>query len=107
MIRKGQIPANGTTPFQTFAELADSRAALQARERHLNAEHSRLNASLAPLKRERERLEAALNSYSRYGEGARNALRLDHPGIVRIFDAGEGGIARIARDHLAAGAPTA
>ena len=22
MIRKGQIPANGTTPFQTFAELA-------------------------------------------------------------------------------------
>ena len=67
---------------QTFAELADSRAALQARERHLNAEHSRLNASLAPLKRERERLEAALNSYSRYGEGARNALRLDHPGIV-------------------------
>ncbi|RJF71193.1 chromosome segregation protein SMC [Deinococcus cavernae] len=67
---------------ETFAELASRRAALQARERHLNAEQSRLNASLAPLRRERERLEAALNSYSRYGEGARNALRLDHPGIV-------------------------
>jgi chromosome segregation protein len=41
-----------------------------------------VNASVAPLRRERERLEAALNSYARYGEGARNALRLDHPGIV-------------------------
>lgn len=70
------------TAEKTFEELSGTRAALQARERHLNAEQARLNASLAPLKRERERLEAALNSYARYGEGARNALRLDHPGIV-------------------------
>ncbi|MDL2345893.1 chromosome segregation protein SMC, partial [Deinococcus sp. MIMF12] len=54
----------------------------QAHARHLEGELARLNAGIAPLRRERERLEAALNSYARYGEGARNALRLDHPGIV-------------------------
>lgn len=65
-----------------FAALAAQRADAQARERHLAGELARLAAGLAPLKRERERLETALNSYARYGEGARNALQLDHPGIV-------------------------
>ena len=65
-----------------FAELAGSRDAALHHERHLSGELARVNASVAPLRRERERLEAALNSYARYGEGARNALRLDHPGIV-------------------------
>ncbi|WP_339095865.1 AAA family ATPase [Deinococcus sp. VB343] len=61
---------------------AAEREAAQARAQHLQSELARLSAGLAPLRRERERLEAALNSYARYGEGARNALRLDHPGIV-------------------------
>ncbi|THF88744.1 chromosome segregation protein SMC [Deinococcus sp. KSM4-11] len=65
-----------------YAALRDERETHTARERHLSGELARLQASLAPLRRERERLEAALNSYARYGEGARNALRLDHPGIV-------------------------
>ncbi|MFC4427522.1 AAA family ATPase [Deinococcus navajonensis] len=65
-----------------YRELAAGREATLSRERHLQAELSRLQASVAPLRRERERLEAALNSYARYGEGARNALRLDHSGIV-------------------------
>ena len=65
-----------------YAELTTGRASLQAHERHLSGELSRLQASVAPLKRERERLETTLNSYARYGEGARNALRLDHGGIV-------------------------
>lgn len=65
-----------------YAALAGRRSDAQAHERHLQNELARLNASVAPLRRERERLEAQLNSYSRYGEGARNALRLDHPGIV-------------------------
>ncbi|MFC3834519.1 MULTISPECIES: chromosome segregation SMC family protein [Deinococcus] len=65
-----------------YAALRDEREAATARDRHLSGELSRLQASVAPLRRERERLEAALNSYARYGEGARNALRLDHPGIV-------------------------
>lgn len=67
---------------QGYAALQTDREAATAHERHLNAELARVNASVAPLRRERERLEAALNSYARYGEGARNALRLDHPGIV-------------------------
>jgi chromosome segregation protein len=65
-----------------YATLAGRRADAQAFDRHLQSELARLNASVAPLRRERERLEGALNSYARYGEGARNALRLDHPGIV-------------------------
>ncbi|OOV14976.1 chromosome segregation SMC family protein [Deinococcus sp. LM3] len=67
---------------QGYAALHTEREAATAHERYLNAELARVNASVAPLRRERERLEAALNSYARYGEGARNALRLDHPGIV-------------------------
>ncbi|GAA5531787.1 chromosome segregation SMC family protein [Deinococcus aluminii] len=65
-----------------YAALAARRSDAQAHERHLSSELARLNASVAPLRRERERLEQTLNSYARYGEGARNALRLDHPGIV-------------------------
>ncbi|ASN81159.1 AAA family ATPase [Deinococcus ficus] len=65
-----------------YATLAAGREAATQHERHLTAELARVNASVAPLRRERERLEAALNSYARYGEGARNALRLNHPGIV-------------------------
>ncbi|MFC6617114.1 hypothetical protein [Deinococcus radiophilus] len=60
---------------------AQARAA-QERRGQAQAERTRLQAGLAPLRRELERLEAALNAYARYGEGARNALRLDHPGIV-------------------------
>ncbi|PNY82421.1 AAA family ATPase [Deinococcus koreensis] len=65
-----------------YAGLRGGREDAAARERHLSGELSRLQASLAPLRRESERLESALNSYARYGEGARNALRLEHPGIV-------------------------
>ncbi|WP_231881581.1 AAA family ATPase [Deinococcus puniceus] len=65
-----------------FSELAATRADAQNHARHLEAELGRVKASVAPLRRERERLEHTLNSYARYGEGARNALRLDHPGIV-------------------------
>ncbi|MPY65577.1 chromosome segregation protein SMC [Deinococcus sp. SDU3-2] len=65
-----------------YAAQAAGVAQAQAHARYLEGELARLNAGLAPLRRERERLEAALNSYARYGEGARNALRLDHPGIV-------------------------
>ncbi|MGX9686843.1 AAA family ATPase [Deinococcus wulumuqiensis] len=67
------------TRYRTQAE---QREAAQARASHLHAELARVSAALAPLRRERERLETALNSYARYGEGARNALRQDHPGIV-------------------------
>ncbi|GHF99312.1 Smc1/Cut3/Cut14 family protein [Deinococcus piscis] len=70
---------------QQAAALAQAQAqaqTLQARHQEAAAERTRLQAGLAPLRRELERLEAALNAYSRYGEGARNALRLDHPGIV-------------------------
>ena len=65
-----------------YAALAAERGTAVDHERHLSAELARVNASVAPLRRERERLETALNSYARYGEGARNALRLEHPGIV-------------------------
>ncbi|UQN06408.1 chromosome segregation SMC family protein [Deinococcus sp. QL22] len=65
-----------------FSQLAATRAEAQNHARHLEAELGRVKASVAPLRRERERLEHTLNSYARYGEGARNALRLDHPGIV-------------------------
>ncbi|MEF2279106.1 chromosome segregation SMC family protein [Deinococcus sp. YIM 134068] len=67
---------------EEYAALARRRSEAQAHERHLTSELARLSASVAPLRRERERLEGSLNSYARYGEGARNALRLDHPGIV-------------------------
>jgi chromosome segregation protein len=66
---------------QYVAHAAEREAAL-GQERHLAGELARVHASVAPLRRERERLETTLNSYARYGEGARNALRLDHPGIV-------------------------
>lgn len=56
--------------------------ALEANRRATQAEETRLSAALGPLRRELERLETALNSYARYGEGSRNALRLDHAGIV-------------------------
>ncbi|MEW6421274.1 MAG: chromosome segregation SMC family protein [Deinococcota bacterium] len=65
-----------------YAALVARRSDAQAQERHLSSELARLSASAAPLRRERERLEQSLDSYARYGEGARNALRLDHPGIV-------------------------
>ncbi|BDP41883.1 Smc1/Cut3/Cut14 family protein [Deinococcus aetherius] len=67
---------------EEYAALAGRRADAQAFERHLTAELARLNAGAQPLRRERERLEGSLNSYARYGEGARNALRQGHPGIV-------------------------
>ncbi|CAM3672493.1 AAA family ATPase [Deinococcus frigens] len=66
---------------QYTAHAAERETAVN-QERHLAGELARVNASVAPLRRERQRLETALNSYARYGEGARNALRLDHPGIV-------------------------
>ncbi|MDB5044911.1 MAG: chromosome segregation protein, partial [Deinococcus sp.] len=59
-----------------------TRQEAQNQARHLESELGRVKASVAPLRRERERLEHTLNSYARYGEGARNALRLEHPGIV-------------------------
>ncbi|MBZ9715134.1 AAA family ATPase [Deinococcus multiflagellatus] len=65
-----------------YRALQAEREAALNHERHLRGELARVNASVAPLRRERERLEQTLNSYARYGEGARNALRLDHPGIV-------------------------
>lgn len=65
-----------------YAALAAERETAAQHGRHLAGELARVNASVAPLRRERERLQATLNSYARYGEGARNALRLDHPGIV-------------------------
>ena len=65
-----------------YAAWAARRSDAQAQERHLTGELARLHASVAPLRRERERLEQTLNAYARYGEGARNALRMNHPGIV-------------------------
>lgn len=65
-----------------YAQLTGERETATARERYLSGELARINASVAPLRRERERLESTLNSYARYGEGARNALRMDHAGIV-------------------------
>ncbi|WP_291424558.1 chromosome segregation SMC family protein [Deinococcus sp.] len=65
-----------------FTTLDESRVATQQHERQLTQELAHLQASVSPLQRERERLETSLNQYARYGEGARNALRLDHPGIV-------------------------
>ncbi|AWT36301.1 Smc1/Cut3/Cut14 family protein [Deinococcus arenae] len=67
---------------QVYQSVRDEREAATQHERHLRGELARVNASVAPLRRERDRLEQTLNSYARYGEGARNALRLDHPGIV-------------------------
>ncbi|MHA0041759.1 AAA family ATPase [Deinococcus sp. PEB2-63] len=67
---------------QAYLGVRDEREAATQHERHLRGELARVNASVAPLRRERDRLEQTLNSYARYGEGARNALRLDHPGIV-------------------------
>ncbi|ADV67483.1 AAA family ATPase [Deinococcus maricopensis] len=64
------------------ADATRRRADVTARLRDVRADIARLDAARAPTVRERERLEAALNSYARYGEGARNALRLDHPGII-------------------------
>ena len=63
-------------------ERAQARERTLAEGARLRAELGRLGAEASALGRERDRLEAALNSYARYGEGARNALRLDHPGIV-------------------------
>ncbi|WP_155299271.1 AAA family ATPase [Deinococcus kurensis] len=67
---------------QAYQSVRDEREAATQHERHLRGELARVNATVAPLRRERDRLEQTLNSYARYGEGARNALRLDHPGIV-------------------------
>ncbi|GGJ29326.1 AAA family ATPase [Deinococcus roseus] len=43
---------------------------------------SKANNEKAPLERELKRLEVLLNSYARYGEGARNALNSDIEGII-------------------------
>ncbi|MDR6220457.1 chromosome segregation SMC family protein [Deinococcus soli (ex Cha et al. 2016)] len=67
---------------RAYLGVRDEREAAAQHERHLRGELARVNASAQPLRRERDRLEQTLNSYARYGEGARNALRLDHPGIV-------------------------
>ncbi|MDO4263799.1 MAG: chromosome segregation SMC family protein, partial [Deinococcus sp.] len=80
-----ELSSAAATREQQAAALAQAQAqaqTFQARRQEAVAERTRLQAGLAPLQRELERLEAALNAYSRYGEGARNALRLDHPGIV-------------------------
>ena len=66
----------------THADVLTRHAALLERERSVQAALQSVQAGLPPLRREQERLEAALNSYARYGEGPRNALRSDHPGIV-------------------------
>ncbi|MGY2892200.1 AAA family ATPase [Deinococcus sp. UYEF24] len=66
----------------THADLLTRHAALLERERAARTALQSVQAELPPLRREEERLEAALNSYARYGEGPRNALGSDHPGIV-------------------------
>ncbi|WP_407570995.1 AAA family ATPase [Deinococcus altitudinis] len=66
----------------THADVLTRHAALLERERESRAALQSVQAQLPPLRREEERLEAALNGYARYGEGPRTALRSDHPGIV-------------------------
>ena len=67
---------------RTHADALLKLAALQDREREAKSNLVRLQAELPPLKREQERLESSLNSYSRYAEGPGNALRSDHAGIL-------------------------
>lgn len=67
---------------QTLAEITNRHAQMQTSEQEMRVQLGQWAASLSPLRREKDRLEAALLSYSRYGEGARNALRLQHDGIV-------------------------
>ncbi|GGJ63169.1 AAA family ATPase [Deinococcus aquiradiocola] len=64
------------------AQAAQRHAALLDRERSVRQALQAVNAELPPLRRELERLEGSLNSYARYAEGPRNALRSDHAGIV-------------------------
>ena len=66
----------------THADVLARHAALLEREREARSTLQSVQAELPPLRREQERLEVALNSYARYGEGPRNALRSDHPGII-------------------------
>ncbi|MFC4453350.1 chromosome segregation SMC family protein [Deinococcus sonorensis] len=65
-----------------LAGMGEAGTTLRERQRQLQAELSAVQAARAPLQRERTRLEGLLNSYARYGEGARHALNSDHPGIV-------------------------
>ncbi|GGK94775.1 AAA family ATPase [Deinococcus radiotolerans] len=80
--RLGHARAAREQAEQAYLSVREEREAAVHHDRHLRGELARVNASVAPLRRERDRLEQTLNSYARYGEGARNALRLDHPGIV-------------------------
>gem|GEM_PF-187547 len=67
---------------EKHAAVLERHAALLGRERDARTDLQRVQAETPPLRRELERLKASLNSYARYGEGPRNALRSDHPGIV-------------------------
>ena len=67
---------------RTHADALLKLVTLQDREREAKSNLVRLQAELPPLKREQERLESSLNSYSRYAEGPGNALRSDHAGIL-------------------------
>lgn len=77
-----QAVAGRTAAAQAEAQAREQGQATQEQQREAEAQRTRLQAAFAPLLRERQRLEQTLNSYARYGEGARNALRLEHSGIV-------------------------
>ncbi|WP_161882117.1 AAA family ATPase [Deinococcus alpinitundrae] len=73
---------------------ARQRGELQAQLTRLMRELAERRAERAPLQREQSRLEAALSSYARYGEGPRHALTSGHPGLVGsvadLIEIGEG-----------------
>ena len=70
------------------------RGELQAQLTRLMRELAERRAERAPLEREQSRLEVALSSYARYGEGPRHALTSNHPGLVGsvadLIEIGEG-----------------
>ncbi|AZI41783.1 chromosome segregation protein SMC [Deinococcus psychrotolerans] len=63
-------------------QAAQRRAELEAQFSRLERQLSELRAARKPLQSEHTRLETLLHSYTRYGEGPRNALTSDHPGII-------------------------
>lgn len=65
-----------------YIALRAQRDGAAVQKQHISAQLDQLSASITLLQREQDRLKRSLDSYTRYGEGARNALLLEHTGIV-------------------------
>ena len=76
------LKALRTQVLESPLELREKLESSKSKMQELRLERSRAETALSALERERLRLDKLLSSHARYGEGPRNALSSNLPGIL-------------------------